>query len=157
DAALLPSAAAARARGNLARSAVLAIAAGDDAAARADLRALAARILPRSPDEAAPFAEALLPLARAAALEGGRRAPPPRLLYDRQKAAIDLEREALALDIVGWIASRGRRPLARPLPDNREVRHARHLASACAKLGRLRLADEDRRELETRLRAAAEH
>jgi sulfate/thiosulfate-binding protein len=124
-----------RARGNLVRAAMMARRAGAAIAAAGDLRALALRLGVRDPDA---WAAALQPLLEAAT----GHAAPARLLFDLQKAALDLEREALALDVVGWAVTLGRRPLTHPLPAAREVRHARHLAQAAATLAKVELPEE---------------
>jgi hypothetical protein len=69
------------------------------------------------------------------------------LLFDLQKACTEHEREAYALDIVEWILSAGRRPVQRPLPGLRLVRITRHVRDASRRLTTARLADAERRHL----------
>jgi hypothetical protein len=59
---------------------------------------------------------------------------PARLVYDLQKACLDHEREVFTIDVVGWIASLGTRPVRRPLPAQRLVRIVRSLRSAHQRL-----------------------
>ena len=70
-----------------------------------------------------------------------------RLLYDLQKACVDHEREVFALDPFGWLLSLGRKPLKRPLPNQRLVRIVRHLRSASQRLTFTRLSETDRQHL----------
>ena len=70
-----------------------------------------------------------------------------RLLYDLQKACVDHEREVFALDPFGWLLSLGRKPLKRPLPNQRLVRIVRHLHSASQRLTFTRLSETDRQHL----------
>jgi hypothetical protein len=79
-----------------------------------------------------------------------------RLLYDLQKVCVDHERELFAADLVGWAASFGRRPIQRPLPGQREVLLLRHLNSARRRLAAARIPDDERRDLDAILRAAAQ-
>lgn len=69
------------------------------------------------------------------------------LLFDLQKACTEHEREAYALDVVEWILSAGRRPVQRPLPGLRLVRITRHVRDAAKRLTTARLADAERRHL----------
>jgi hypothetical protein len=69
------------------------------------------------------------------------------LLFDLQKACTEHEREAYALDVVEWILSAGRRPVQRPLPGLRLVRITRHVRDASRRLTTARLADAERRHL----------
>ncbi len=77
-----------------------------------------------------------------------------RLLHDLQNVCIDHEREVYTLDLVEWVLSGGKKPIKRPLPSQRHVRIARHLRAANARLGAVRLADEDREQLGKLLAAA---
>lgn len=78
-----------------------------------------------------------------------------KLLYDLQKVCIDHERTIYRVDLVKWIASRGRRPLRRPLDSLREVLMTRHLASAERRLTDVRLSGVDRERLTALLQRAA--
>ena len=77
-----------------------------------------------------------------------------RLLYDLQTVCIDRERPISAIDLVGWLTSFGRRPLRRPMPDQREVMVLKHLRGASRRVRRLRGPEPARGDLE-RLIAAA--
>jgi hypothetical protein len=70
-----------------------------------------------------------------------------RLLYDLQKACVENEREVYALDLVEWALSVGKRPIKRPLTNQRVVRITRHLRSAAARLTFTRLSEADRQHL----------
>jgi hypothetical protein len=78
-----------------------------------------------------------------------------KLLYDLQKVCIDHERTIYQVDLVKWVASRGRRPLRRPLDALREVLMTRHLASAERRLADVRLSGMDRERLTSLLQRAA--
>lgn len=78
-----------------------------------------------------------------------------KLLYDLQKVCIDHERTIYRVDLVKWVASRGRRPLRRPLDSLREVLMTRHLASAERRLADVRLSGVDRERLTALLQRAA--
>ncbi|MFM7057587.1 MAG: hypothetical protein ACKO2P_11770 [Planctomycetota bacterium] len=78
-----------------------------------------------------------------------------RLLYDLQKVCIDHERTIYRVDLVKWVASRGKRPLRRPLDGLREVLMTRHLASAERRLADVRLSGVDRERLTALLQRAA--
>ena len=70
-----------------------------------------------------------------------------RLLYDLQKACVDHERDLYTVGVVEWALSLGRRPLKRPLPNQREVLLCKHLRSAARRLPAVRIADGQRRQL----------
>lgn len=78
-----------------------------------------------------------------------------RLLYDLQKVCLDHERVTYQVDLVKWIVSRGRRSLRRPLSNLREVRMAKHLASAANRLVYVRLSGVERERLSVLLHNAA--
>lgn len=78
-----------------------------------------------------------------------------KLLYDLQKVCIDHERTIYQVDLVKWVASRGQRPLRRPLDALREVLMTRHLASAERRLADVRLSGMDRERLTSLLQKAA--
>ncbi len=78
-----------------------------------------------------------------------------RLLYDLQKACVENEREVYALDVVEWLLSAGKRPLKKPLTNQRLVRITRHLHSAEARLNSTRLSEADRQHLGRLLNEAA--
>lgn len=77
-----------------------------------------------------------------------------RLLYDLQKACVDHERDLYTVGVVEWALSLGRRPIKRPLPNQREVLLCKHLRSAARRLPAVRIADSQRRQLAVQLRAA---
>lgn len=79
-----------------------------------------------------------------------------RLLYDLQKVCVDYEREISKVDLVGWILSFGRRPIKRPLPNQRDVLASRHLRSAERRLAAVRLSEARRKQLTSLIHAAIE-
>ena len=58
------------------------------------------------------------------------------------------------MGVVEWALSLGRRPLKRPLPNQREVLLCKHLRSAARRLPAVRIADGQRRQLKQQLDAA---
>ena len=78
-----------------------------------------------------------------------------RLLFDLQKVCLDNERVNYKVDLVTWLASRGGRPLRRPLHSLREVLMTRHLSSAEARLVHVRLSGAERDRLTKLLHDAA--
>ncbi len=148
----------ARGRGNVVRAAIRRMRAASAAApktvrtarnaARAELSALVDRLRPAlglTADEAVAWRQTLPALLPAAA----RAAWPveARLLYDLQKVCTDAERDLYAADLVEWVLSLGRRPVKRPLPEQREVILLSHLRSAAARLPSARLPEDERRRL----------
>lgn len=79
-----------------------------------------------------------------------------RLLYDLQNVCIDSEREVYHVDLAGWIWSRGRQALRRPLPDLKLVLVTKHLRRAANRISAVRIDREHRRELGELLHHAAE-
>ena len=77
-----------------------------------------------------------------------------RLLYDLQKACVDYERDVYTVDLVEWGLSWGRRPIKRPLPNQRDVLMLKHLRSAERRLAAARISDEQRRQLVRLVREA---
>jgi hypothetical protein len=138
---------AARKQGNFARAAILAARSGDSDAARADLDELVA-LLSRSFDGADPtgWAEGLAPLVTFAASQASMRNAGSRLLYDLQAACVIAAREVEVADVIGWLLSRGKRGLVRPLPATRPIRAARRVRSAANKLAACTLASREARE-----------
>ncbi|MCC7422776.1 MAG: hypothetical protein IT428_21045 [Planctomycetaceae bacterium] len=78
-----------------------------------------------------------------------------RLLYDIQKVCLDHEREVSAVDLLGWITSFGKRPLKRPLPNQREVLMSKHLHSAARRVPAVMLPPDLRDKLSNLLEEAA--
>lgn len=78
-----------------------------------------------------------------------------RLLYDLQKVCVDHEREISVISLMGWICSFGRKPIKRPLPNQREVLMSKHLRSATARLPTTALTSSERNALSRLLNAAA--
>ncbi|WP_435011195.1 hypothetical protein P12x_002496 [Tundrisphaera lichenicola] len=74
--------------------------------------------------------------------------PDARLLYDLQKVCVDYERPVYAVDLVGWAASMGRRPLRRLLPHHQEVLMVQHLRGSRRHLTAARLPEADRARFE---------
>lgn len=125
------------------------------AAARAELKHLANRLqkaLFVRKGEAELWADALGPLLRPAA--DGFWSPEARMLFDLQKVCLDHEREVFRLEPLGWLLSRGRRPLKRPLPHLREVTMSNHLRAAARRLPSVQITREERARLDGLLRPA---
>jgi len=137
----------ARRKGNLARAAILTARAGDPDAARVDVDELVAR-LSRSfgGADATGWAEALVPLVGFAASHASMRNAGSRLLYDLQAACVIAEREVEVADVMGWLLSRGKRALVRPLPATRPIRAARRVRAAVGKLAACTLASREARD-----------
>lgn len=76
--------------------------------------------------------------------EGSPWSPPSRLLYDLQNVCVDSERESFRTQLLRWIGSAGRKPLAVPLPCQRLVLIHRHAVSASARLPAIELPGDDR-------------
>ncbi len=79
-----------------------------------------------------------------------------RLLYDLQKVCVDYEREISRIDLVRWLFSFGRRPVKRPLPNQRDVLASQHLHGAQRRLASVRLAESQRKHLAALIRSAME-
>jgi hypothetical protein len=79
-----------------------------------------------------------------------------RLLYDLQKACVDHEREIYTIDVVEWALSLGRRPIKRPLPQQREVLLSKHLRTAARRLAAVRISGVQRVQLSALLREATQ-
>ncbi|HEY2158690.1 MAG TPA: hypothetical protein VGH33_23870, partial [Isosphaeraceae bacterium] len=130
-------------------------AARERAAARGEIEALARRlraVVGADAAEAGRWKRALTPLLDAAACGHWSRAA--RLLYDLQRVCLDRERPISAIDLVGWITSAGRRPLRRPMLDQREVMVLKHLRSAARRVRRLHGPEPARGDLEGLVAAA---
>jgi len=80
-----------------------------------------------------------------------------RFLFDLQKVCIDHERDLFAADLVGWAVSWFRRPIQRPLPEQREVLLVKHLRAAFHRLSKIQMEDDQRRKLSILIRAAMHH
>lgn len=130
------SSAAARKKGNLVRAAILAARAGDVPDARADLELLCTRLAEAVGGGATTgWADGLLPVAIFAASERSLRfSPGARLLLDLQAACLISQRETKVVDVVGWALALGKQPVVRSLPSTREVRVAKRLHAALAKI-----------------------
>ena len=158
-----PSASDAKRKGNVVRSMLVRMRAGEDAAD--DVDELATRLqaaLPEPPDthHPAPSAEAwrdvIVALAEAAVRSESPRALEARVLHDLQKTCVDAERKRNAVDVVTWLASLGRRPIVRPLPAASVVRIARHLIHAFESSHRAAVSKSERARLEEVFHAAIE-
>ncbi len=79
-----------------------------------------------------------------------------RILYDLQKVCVDHERNIYKLDLIEWALSRGRTPVKRPLPGQREVLMSKHLRVALRRAAKTRIDDRPRRLLVLLLEAALE-
>ncbi len=125
--------------------------------ARKEIEALVRRlasVVGANHSEAGRWKRALVPLLEATA--SGRWSREARLLYDLQKVCLDRERPISSIDVVGWISSAGRRPLRRPMPDQREVMVLKHLRSAARRVRGLRGPSPTRGDLERLVAAAIE-
>lgn len=80
-----------------------------------------------------------------------------RFLYDLQNVCVDHERGVYALDLVGWLLSRGSQPIKRPLPSQREVLVSKHLRAAKKRLRSVRLSPQSRDRLSSLMEAAVQH
>lgn len=78
-----------------------------------------------------------------------------RLLYDLQKVCVDHEREISKVDLVSWTLSLGKKPIKRPLPNQREVLISKHLRRARSRLTSAKLAGHERERLAELLDEAA--
>ena len=78
-----------------------------------------------------------------------------RLLYDLQQVCLDHEQEIYRVDLLGWIISRGRRPLKQPLSNLRAMLMSKHLRKAALRIPSVLVDDTVRRELGDLLHAAA--
>ena len=141
----IKAAAKARDKGNRSRSAILHFRGGLDRNAETDITELVARLgkalalrdqpSPVDAATAARWVTALTPVAAFAAHQSSLRfSAGARLLYDLQAACVVNEREVKAIDFFGWAFSLGKRKIVRPLPATREVRIAKHLRAAVAKV-----------------------
>lgn len=141
-------AASARKRGNRSRAALLSARAGDTVTARNDLDELGIRLskaLGGAPTTG--WTDALLPVAHFAATQPSLRFDPgARLLHDLQAACVVAEREDQRVDLVGWAFSKGKKPAVRALPATREVRIAKRLHAASAKIAACGLDNAEQRE-----------
>ena len=70
-----------------------------------------------------------------------------RFLYDLQNVCVDHERGVYALDMLDWLLSRGRQPIKRPLPSQREVLLSKHLRAAQHRLRSVRMSPQNRERL----------
>lgn len=150
----------ARKRGNRSRAAILAMRSGDAPGARDDLDELVGRLAKALGGvSTAGWTDTLLPLVRYAATQKSLRFNPGvRLLHDLQAACTIAEREVKVVDLVSWALSLGKRPVVRALPATREVRIAKRMHGASAKLAGCNLASgDDRDRLAELLRALTRH
>lgn len=86
----------------------------------------------------------------------GRFSVEARLLYDLQLAAVASEVEHSAVDLFTWARHLGKVPVVRPLPATRELRVARHLRDAGARVKDTRIDARDRKVLAKTMRWARE-
>ncbi len=147
-------------KGNHARAAILFARAGDEHAASEELDTIIAELARVLGTDAKPaWTKALVPVAEFAARQTSTRFNPgARLLHDLQKAGMVTEHDVKAVDVIGWAFSRGKQPLVRSLPATREVRIAKHVHSAAAKLVACTLpSPEQQARLAEALHAIAAH
>jgi hypothetical protein len=155
----------ARVVGNVVRAAILRLQAAARAqprhvraarnAARAELALLVDRLRPALglDDEETKLWRQVLPSLLAPAAQGIWPVE-ARMLFDLQKVCLDNERELYAADLVEWVRSAFRRPIKRPLPEQREVLLLKHLRSATRRLRSVRVPEEERKQLVQLLLAA---
>jgi len=79
-----------------------------------------------------------------------------RLLFDLQKLCVDSERPIYTIDLVEWMLSRGKRPIKRLLPFQRQVLAVKHLRSAHWRIRKARVAEPERRRLDGLIASALE-
>lgn len=147
----------AKKRGNIVRSLLVRMTAGDSPAD--DIDSLAHRldhaldaqgmdehIEPEPTLEQ--WREAITVLADAAARSDSLRVVEARVLHDLQKVCVEAERERRSVDVMTSVLSFGRRPVVRPLPRTRSVRIARHLKHAFEAFHAAKMSKESRGKLE---------
>lgn len=151
---LLVQARAGAMRGNLVRSAILRVRAGDPEAARATIGELARRLgaaLNLSEEEVARWNSQLSALLEQAAVGAWSRAA--RLLYDLQTVCVDREKPVFAVDLVEWLVRLGG-PLRRELPHQGEVLSCKHLRRALDRVAGVPLPEGNRAALHDLLASA---
>jgi hypothetical protein len=79
-----------------------------------------------------------------------------RLLYELQKACLDVERKVYAVDIVEWIASKGKNPIKRLLEKPRQINVMRRLRASAAYARRAPVSIEQRENLDALLHHAVQ-
>ncbi len=77
-----------------------------------------------------------------------------RLLYDLQKICVDSERESFRTELLRWLVTLGRKPLATPLPCQRLVLIHRHAVAAASRVPSLPLDPALRRRADMLLATA---
>ncbi|MFO0938169.1 MAG: hypothetical protein U0798_16820 [Gemmataceae bacterium] len=80
-----------------------------------------------------------------------------RLLFDLQTLVQDLSGELYAVDLPGYLLSRGKKPLRRPLTHARDLRIVRTLGSVSKHLDRAHLSGHDDHRLAHLVELAIEH
>ncbi len=135
----------ARDKGNRSRAAILHYRAGLDTAGEGDVAELVNRLTRAlslkdvaseiSAETKAKWAAALHPVAEFAARQSSLRfSVGARLLYDLQAAIIVADREVKVVDFFTWALSFGKQKIVRELPATREVKIAKHVHAAVAKI-----------------------
>ncbi len=135
----------AREKGNRSRAAILHYRAGLDTAGEGDVAELVNRLtralsLKDAPIELpaetkAKWTAALQPVAEFAARQSSLRfSVGARLLYDLQAAIIVADREVKVVDFFTWALSLGKQKIVRELPATREVKIAKQIHAAVAKI-----------------------
>ena len=136
---------AAREKGNRSRAAILHYRAGLDTAGEGDIAELVNRLIRAlslkdataevSAETKAKWVAALQPVAEFAARQSSLRfSVGARLLYDLQAAIIVADREVKVVDFFAWALSFGKQKIVRELPATREVKIAKHIHAAVAKI-----------------------
>jgi hypothetical protein len=135
-------------KGNDVRAAILLRQLGNSVEADASLRRLVERL--RAPlrldeSQAASWYEALRPLQESASR--GFWPVADRLLYELQKACLDVERKVYAVDVVEWAVSFGKKPVKRSLEKARDTNVLRRLRAALRYALRAQITSAQRTEL----------
>jgi hypothetical protein len=135
----------ARERGNRSRAAILHFRAGLDKAGEGDLAELINRLTralslrDQTPDVTdatkQKWAAALRPVVEFAARQSSLRfSVGARLMHDLQAACVIADRDVKVVDFFTWAFSFGKQKIVRELPATREVRIAKHIHNAVAKI-----------------------
>jgi hypothetical protein len=151
---LLVQAKAGAIKGNLVRSAILRVRAGEMDQARATVGELAQRLklaLKLGPEETQRWENQFVALLEPAAAGSWSRAA--RLLYDVQTVCQDREKPIFAVDLVEWVLRFGG-PLQRELPFQGEVLSCKHLRRALDRVAGLPIPEENRAALSELLTTA---
>ncbi|CAN5909893.1 hypothetical protein BH11MYX2_BH11MYX2_12650 [soil metagenome] len=142
---------------NHVRAAILFARSGDRSSAAAELDVMATQLAQALGATAQEWTVALLPVATfAARYRSLWFNPGARLLYDLQAAAMVTADDVKVVDVLGWALSIGKQKIVRALPATREVRIAKHVHAAVAKIAACNLPrPQDRARLSKTIHAIA--